>query len=248
MKFQEVADAVQGVPIMSAEQGRAIYTHVLESAPGEVLELGSAHGVSACYMAAALQENGRGHLTTLDRVNAGYDPPPERLLASCGLTDFVSVVRREDHSYNWFLKERVEERSDEQGNCEPIYDFCYIDGAHEWTIDGFAVVLVEKLLRPNGWLALDDLSWSYAAEGLNSEQLGLSDAERRASHVRAIFELIVKQHPNFTNLKIQPDLDWAWAQKDVANPRRLSIETSRSSSAVLMLRFREFLHQRRSRS
>ena len=35
----------------------------------------------------------------------------------------------------------------------PVYDFCYLDGAHDFTIDGMAVYLVEKLLRPAGLAA-----------------------------------------------------------------------------------------------
>lgn len=244
MKFDEIAGAVRGVPIMTPMQARAIYDHIIETRPNEVLELGSAHGVSACYMAAALQENGRGHITTLDRVGAGYNPSPGDLLEKVGLSEFVTAVTREDSSYDWFLKEKVEERSDEEGNCEPIYDLCYLDGAHEWTIDGLAVVLVEKLLRPGGWLVLDDLTWDYASQGYSGESLRLSEAERHEPAVQAVFDLIVKQNPNFTDLKIQSDLDWGWAHKAPDQPRRLSVETSRSLPAVVLARLRERVRSR----
>src|SRR5205085_1807308 len=64
--------------------------------------------------------------------------------------------------YTWWLKEQVAARSDRDGNCEPRFDFVYLDGAKNWTIDGLAVVLIEKLLRPGGWLLMDDLDWTYA--------------------------------------------------------------------------------------
>jgi hypothetical protein len=156
---------------------------------------------------------------------------PETCLRKWGLSEFVTAVTREDSSYDWFLKERVEERSDADGNREPIYDLCYLDGAHEWTIDGLAAVLVEKLLRPGGWLVLDDLTWDYASQGYSGESLRLSEAERHAPAVQAVFDLIVKQNPNFTDLKIQSDLDWGWAHKVPGQPRRLSVETSRSLPA-----------------
>ena len=70
---------------------------------------------------------------------------------------------REFSSYTWWLKEQVQARSDRAGNVEPAYDFVYLDGAKNWTIDGLAVVLIEKLLRPGGWLLMDDLPWTYAA-------------------------------------------------------------------------------------
>jgi predicted O-methyltransferase YrrM len=240
VKFDEIAEAVRGVPIMTPMQARAIYDHIIEMRPVDILELGSAHGVSACYMAAALDENGGGHITTLDRVGAGYeDPAPGDLLEKVGLGDLVTVVTRDDSSYNWFLKEAVERQSDAEGNCEPIYDLCYLDGAHEWTIDGLAVVLVEKLLRPDGWLVLDDMTWDYASQGYSGESLRLSEAERHAPAVQAIFDLIVKQHPNFTDFKIQSDLDWGWAHKAPGQSRRLTVETSRSLGAVALGRMRE---------
>jgi len=246
MKFEDVEAAIRGVPLMTPAQGRAIYDHVIATKPDQVLELGTAHGVSACYMAAALDENGRGHVTTLDRVGSGYDPPPAQQLERCGLSHLVTLVTREDSSYDWFLKELVEQRSDADGNCEPLYDLCYLDGAHEWTIDGLAVVLVEKLLRDDGWLLLDDLTWSYASEGSASVMAQLSDAERRAPHMQAIFELLVKQNPNFTEFRVQPDLDWAWARKQPGAQRRQSISNSQSILGALTMRVREAVRRRRA--
>jgi len=51
---------------MSPEQGRIVYDHVRAARPAEVLELGTAHGVGAAYMAAALRDNGAGRLVTVD--------------------------------------------------------------------------------------------------------------------------------------------------------------------------------------
>ena len=142
-----------GVPFMSPEQGRVVYDHVRATRPAEVLELGTAHGVGAAYMAAALADNGAGRLTTVDFQGSAYDPSPEQVLARAGVADRVEVVR-EFSSYTWWLKEQVQARSDAHGNCEPRFDFVYLDGAKNWTVDGLAVVLVEKLLRP-GRLAAD---------------------------------------------------------------------------------------------
>jgi len=84
-----VAAAVAGVPFMSPEQGRVVYDHVRSARPVEVLELGTAHGVGAAYMAAALADNGAGRLTTVDFAGAAYDPAPEQVLARAGVADRV---------------------------------------------------------------------------------------------------------------------------------------------------------------
>ena len=77
MRFDDVAAAVRGIPYMSQDLGRRVYEHVRRTQPAHVLELGTAHGVSAAYVAAALEANGRGHLVTADHGASRFDPAPE---------------------------------------------------------------------------------------------------------------------------------------------------------------------------
>jgi predicted O-methyltransferase YrrM len=229
-----VTAAVAGVPFMAPHQGRVVYEHVRATRPREVLELGTAHGVGTAYLAAGLEPGAR--VTTVDFAGASYDPPPEVVLERAGLADRVEVVRRYS-SYTWWLKEEVQARSDAAGNVRPRFDFVYLDGAKNWTIDGLAVVLVEKLLRPGGWLLMDDLDWTYADDPAREATDGivhreLSERERREPHLRAVFELIVAQHPSFTELRVQDEW-WGWARKAPGEPRRLTLETSRPLSALV---------------
>jgi predicted O-methyltransferase YrrM len=118
---------------MSAWQGRQVYDHLRQVQARNVLELGTAHGVSAAYMAAAVRANGGGTVTTLDRYHFAH-PAPEEVLARAGVSDQVQLVRVEESSYCWWLKELIAERSQGSGACKPAFDFCYIDGAHDWHI------------------------------------------------------------------------------------------------------------------
>ena len=160
MQFDEVAASVAGIPFMTPEFGRRVYDHIRETRPERALELGTAHGVSAAYIGAALEANGFGALTTVDHGGAVWDPSAEEVLDRAGVAHRVTIVRAHS-SYNWWLKEQIEAASDRLGNCEPVYDFCYLDGSKNWNVDGLAVVLIEKLLRPDGWLLMDDLEWTY---------------------------------------------------------------------------------------
>jgi predicted O-methyltransferase YrrM len=228
--FDEVARAVAGVPFMSPAQGRLVHDHIVRTGAADVLELGTAHGVGAAYMAAA-----GARVTTVDHAGAAYDPPPEAVLARAGVADRVTIVR-EFSSYTWWLKERVAARSDAHGNVAPCFDFVYLDGAKNWTIDGLAVVLVEKLLRPGGWLLMDDLQWTYAQDPSREATDGvvhreLSERERTEPHLRAVFDLIVAQHPSFTELRRQDEW-WGWARKAPGEPRRYTVETSRPLGAL----------------
>lgn len=218
---------------MSSHRGRLVFDHLQRTGSREVLELGTAHGVSAAFMAAAVRPHG-GHVTTVDHVVATKlrDPEPDHVLRNAGVADAVQRVLVEDSSYDWWLGQQIAERSS-SGVCQPKYDFVYIDGAHNWTIDGFAFFLVEKLLVPGGWILFDDLEWSYAGltstfgPGQGPEALGLSNAERAVPHMRLVFELLVHQHPSFSNLLIQDD-DWGWTQKVPDGDRSIKRMTTTS--------------------
>jgi predicted O-methyltransferase YrrM len=216
-----------------------------------VLELGTARGVSASYIAAALEDNGAGELVTVDSFLYPWtDPSPEEVLERVGLLHRVRFDRRFS-TYTWFLKDELERRSDEHGNVEPAYDFCFLDGAKNWTTDGLAVLLVERLLRPGGWLLLDDLDWRYADRArrrgrhytVKLDQL--SEPEREEPHLRAVFDLLVRPHPAFSEMRIEDEW-WAWARKAPVEPKRVRVETSRSGAAYALAAVRR-LRRRRAR-
>lgn len=214
MRYQDVLEAVAGIPHMSPERGRKIYDFLLEHESIEdVLELGFAHGVSSCYIGAALQQKGRGKLMTFDRpVARERDPNIEQLIQRCGLEDFV-----EPHyslpSFTWSLMKIIEERSG-SGVCEPMFDFCYFDGGHTWDTTGFAFFIVDKLMRPGAWVLFDDLEWSHAkSRDVWNKDWFKSKPEdwKNTCQVKKVFDLIVRQHPGYTSFHV--DGNWGWAQK-----------------------------------
>lgn len=237
MKYEEVEQAVRGIPHMSPAQGRVMYDHVLETKPTDILELGTARGVSSAYMAAALDELGRGRIVTLDRLSnyqANLPGPEGQAFAQLpSLLHYVEFERPDHTSYDWWLARTIEARSDKAGNCEPMFDLCYLDGAHEFTIDGLAIFLTEKLLRPGAWLVLDDLNWSFAISEVDYDRDKMSEDEYVTPHMRLAYDLIVRQHPSFTEFRDQ-DGAWGWAKKAPGQPRRYTLETSQSVSAVLV--------------
>jgi len=239
-RFEDVAAAVEGIPYMTPGQGRLVYDHLRSCGAQRVLELGTAHGVSSAYMAAALDAVPGGRVTSVDRFHFG-GPQPEETIARAGLADRVELIRIPHSSYVWWLKEQIEQHSDDDGNCEPCFDFCYLDGAHDFTIDGLAVLLVERLLRPGGWLLLDDLDWTYDVSKFGIPEY-LSPTERAAPHMRAVFDVILKPHPAFTSFRLQ-DGSWGWAQKAPGQPKRYRIETTRRFTDAML----DFLSRVRGR-
>jgi len=256
MELRTITALLDGVPWITPDEGRRLYEQVRDTRPLEVLNLGTAHGVSAAYIAAALEANGDGHVTTVDHSAAAFtDPTAEELLERVGLAHRVSIVKA--HSdYNWFLKERIEDRSDANGNCEPLYDFCFLDGAHNWTIDGLAIFLVAKLLKDDGWLVLDDLRWTYRGlyEGEGRPDCRdavyaghvMSDAELDSNQVDAVFRLLVMRHPAFVEFRVQ-DSAWGFARKGSGENRTLRITSSRSVSDLLALYLQKTVNATRRR-
>ncbi len=226
MEFPEAAQIVGGLPLphTSRKRGRTLYRHIIWNRPENVLELGTARGGSAVFIAAALQANGTGHLTTVDSLRwKRNDPSPGEVLEKAGLLDWVTTDATYS-TYTWFLKAEIEKNLQPSGTVRPVYDLIFLDGAKNWTTDGLAVILAERLLRPNGWLLLDDLGWTYGKAGRASQhydiRLGrLSEQEREQPHLQAIFDLLIRTNPSFDRFRVQDDW-WGWAHKAAAPSRR----------------------------
>ena len=158
-----------------------------------------------------------------------------------GLADRVTFVHTPHSSYNWWLKEEIEKRVDDDGNVEPIFDFCYLDGSHNFTTDGLAVFLIEKLLRPGGWLLLDDLRWTSSSTPVLSRATESRTRCRRRSSASPIcgrFSIWWSAcTPEFTVFR--DDSRWGWAQKNPGAPRRYTLETREQFRRVALRNLRQ---------
>lgn len=212
MKFSEIESLVSGLPATATEQGRAVYQFILDNKVSDIIEIGTAYGKSACYMAAALHELGRGSVTTLDVPEAASKVPNAETLAKrCGLEAFVSP-RRARFGSHWLLREMIKDSTSAHGQTLPRFDLCFIDGYHSWEHAGLDFFLVDKLLKIGGWIIFDDLGWTFATSPSWSKKASEFPQDyREAPHVSDVYELLVRQHPSYGNFK--SDNRWGWAQK-----------------------------------
>ena len=67
--------------------------------------------------------------------------------------DFQAVL----DSYNWSLMKLMRD-----GN-PPNFDYVYLDGSHTWGIDALAFYLIDKMLRPGGYIDFDGYDWTISA-------------------------------------------------------------------------------------
>ncbi len=89
--------------------------------PAVVVEVGTHIGMSACWMARALQQNNTGHLYCIDSfcwVNETQEEQWNRNLTECGVRDWVTHIRGRSEEVAW--PEHV--------------DFVYVDGNHTYPV------------------------------------------------------------------------------------------------------------------
>ncbi len=213
--IERVRQTLGDLPYMRFEQAEVLSRFLHEHKLRNCLELGFFHGVSSAYIAETLREMGGGHLTTIDlEWTRSKSPNIDAVLAQLDLTEYVTVYY-EPRSYTWRMMKMIEAGQNES------FDFCYIDGGHLWDVSGFGFFLVEKLVKPGGWVLFDDLDWRVkpyydrlVAEGKEPEpwMQALTAEERETKQVRKIWELLVKQHPRFANFG-ETEFSWGFTQK-----------------------------------
>jgi predicted O-methyltransferase YrrM len=231
VKFEEISSIVDNVPFISKNNGKYLYDLIIKERLTNILELGIAHGTATCYMAAALHELGKGSITAVDliEVKDHYKPSAEDQLVKTGLSKFANIVRMQS-GYTWFLHDDIAKNT-KNDVCNEVYDLCIIDGPKNWTIDGAAFFFVDKLLKKNGWIIFDDYNWTYAAADKNRDSTdgithrSISKDELVIPQIREVFELLVKQHPNYGRLIILDGDDWALAQKLVSDNKTYTIDS-----------------------
>ena len=73
MRFERVKETVGNLPYIMRPNAKMLYDFIVEHDVRHVLELGVAHGVASCFIAAALQEVDR------KRRPANPLPPPRSI-------------------------------------------------------------------------------------------------------------------------------------------------------------------------
>lgn len=202
----DVKSVVGDLPFMTLGRAEIMTKLIHEYQVRDVLELGFCHGVSTCYIAAALEERGEGHIVTIDRANRLLNSPSlEALLDRLSLRDRATIFYEFD-SYNWRLYHFL------TGDPRPQFDLIYLDGAHTWNADGFAFLLAERLLAPGGLIVLDDLHWSFASsDSTRPRTTMMPPDERELEQVKLVFDTLVKPHPNIA--ECWEDGTWGFARK-----------------------------------
>jgi predicted O-methyltransferase YrrM len=161
-------------------------------------ELGVYEGDTAMSIAAHLAGRGEIHLFDFeDRVSA-----VARRLRKAGHRNVVAHPnsRRLLDSYNWSLMQMLVEHD------EPVFDYVFVDGAHTWSLDALAFLVVDRLLRGGGYVDFDDYGWSLRhSPSMNPEAFPeveqlYTDEQIDRPQVALVVDLLVRRDPRYTEV------------------------------------------------
>lgn len=213
--FERVESSFGELPYMRHPQAELMRGLITEHDARDVLEIGFYHGKSSAYIAAILEDLGRGRLVTIDKESArSYEPSIDRVLSTLGLAHRVTPIFAH-RSYTWELGKMI------GATPQPRFDLCYFDGGHTWDPTGFGFFLVDCLLRPGGWIIFDDLDWTIEAAMQRRDKppriwRACGPDERTTPAVRLVFDLLVPRL-GYSNLRIVNDGRWGIAQKPLTS-------------------------------
>lgn len=191
---EELLGQLSFQPLTSPAAGHLLYAFAAKADIDEIAELGCAHGTSTAYLAAALDAKGSGLVRTFDREDAQErEPDLFTVLRHVGLEHRVKATLSKS-SYTWELMKIVEDRT-EGGVTYPLFDFCFLDGAHTWETDGLAFLLLDKLLHHDRWIIFDDVNWTLGSSPTLKETprvKALPEDERTAPQIHKVIDLLVR--------------------------------------------------------
>ncbi|PRY35781.1 O-methyltransferase [Umezawaea tangerina] len=131
---------------ISAEGGRLLYNLVRAARPTTVVEFGTSFGISTLHLAAAVRDNGRGHVITTE-LSRAKTAASRRTFAETGLDDLVTVLEGD--------------ALDTLATIEGAVDLVLLDGWKDLCLP--VLHLLEPRLSPGTLVVADDTSFPSMA-------------------------------------------------------------------------------------
>jgi hypothetical protein len=120
-----------------------------------------------------------------------------RLSTYAGRVHYYGSTQKYNDSYNWNLMKLIEENTN-----NPIFDYCFLDGAHTVAIDALNYFLCDKLLRVGGFMDFDDYGWRLRGSSLDPVKIPAINEQYTAEQidsfqVKMIVDTLVRPDPRY---------------------------------------------------
>jgi predicted O-methyltransferase YrrM len=163
-----------------------------------IAEIGVFKGHTAMKFAEYLKGRGELHLFDFEDMVSNV----EKMLNDAGYFNVLSHgnSRKTMDSYNWSLMKLL------QAQKEPMFDYVYLDGAHVWAVDALTFFLVDRLLKPGGYIDFDDYDWTLeSSPSMNPNSFPptkemFTQEQIETRQVALIIELLVRRDPKYVEV------------------------------------------------
>ncbi len=103
-------------------------------------------------------------------------------------------------SYNWSLIKLIQEQ-----NGVPLFDYCFLDGAHTVAIDALTFFLCDRLLKVGGYMDFDDYGWRLRGSSLDPTKIPeignqYTDEQIDTYQVKLIVDELVKRDSRYKEI------------------------------------------------
>ena len=186
--YDDVLDLEFAPHRLSTTDAIALRHRLIGEAPQSILEICQNSSELTLYLAALLEDQGKGTLTTFHANTETASDEINGHLKQLGLLGRVSSIQS-GRSYTWAIKRLLaaEDRLE--------FDVCVVSGNKTWDASGFGAVLADMLLRPGGLMVLTDTNWSMANSPYFNSRPHLTQKysadELRAHPVQLAMDLIL---------------------------------------------------------
>lgn len=112
---------------------------------------------------------------------------------------YYGNTQRYNDSYNWSLMKLIQQSNG------PIFDYCFLDGAHTVAIDALSFFLCDRLLRVGGFMDFDDYPWRLRGSSLDPERVPpvaeqYTDEQVDAYQVKMIVDNLVRRDERYVEV------------------------------------------------
>lgn len=120
-----------------------------------------------------------------------------KLMAYPNRISYFGNTQKFNDSYNWSLMKLIG-----QHEGAPIYDYCFLDGAHTVAVDALNFFLCDRLLKVGGYMDFDDYEWRLRGSSLDPAKIPAigeqyTDEQIDAFQVRMIVDDLVRRDQRY---------------------------------------------------
>ncbi len=122
-------------------------------------------------------------------------------LSVCGNDiHYYGNTQKYNDSYNWSLMKIIEAQKG-----QPLFDYCFLDGAHTVAVDALNYFLCDILLKVGGYIDFDDYDWRLRGSSLSPEKVPAiaqqyTDEQINAYQVKMIVDTLVRRSAKYVEV------------------------------------------------